>query len=126
MIAMPAATAAAPYLGHAARLLGGLGDRLAARRSRRGAADAEQAHADRRDYCEYEITHADSSLCMTREYLPSIFFAVKARVPYARALFAEQTFTFVQPLDQWRQRLLKSHELYCRRWIMSGLGMCAR
>ena len=55
---------------------------------------------------------------MTREYLPSIFFAVKARVAYARALFAEQTFTFVKLLDQWwqsfaRERLKATGELSC-------------
>jgi hypothetical protein len=62
---MPAASAPAPHLGNAARLIGGLSDRLAAGWSRRSAADAEQAHAHRHNYCKYEMTHADSSLCMT-------------------------------------------------------------
>jgi hypothetical protein len=71
--AVPAAPATTHDLGDAAGMIGGLSDRLAISRSRRSAADADQAHARRYDYCKCEIAHADSSLCMTPGICHRIF-----------------------------------------------------
>jgi len=59
---MPAASASVSHFDGIARMIGGLGNRLAIGRGRRSARDPDQARARCHDDGKHQMTHVDSSL----------------------------------------------------------------